>query len=134
MSRFYTLLTENAGQCPWLRLLFLSVGGTRIATSLAAIYRGRLFLIKTGYDAAYAKCSPFKLLTYFAVRHAHETGLREVDFLGDNEPWKLEWTTAARAHHWLFVFSGTPRARLLHPIKFQVVPAIKRCTSQHSRV
>ena len=34
VQRFYTLMTERADECPWLRLLFLSVGGRRIATSL----------------------------------------------------------------------------------------------------
>jgi CelD/BcsL family acetyltransferase involved in cellulose biosynthesis len=134
VERFYTLLIERAGECPWLRLLFLSVGGRRIATAYAAVYANRLFLLKTGYDPEYAKCSPFKLLTYFTVRHACEQGYDELDFLGDTEPWKLEWTTTARPHDWLFVFSGTPRGRLLHPLKFQVVPALRRtCSFQPSR-
>jgi CelD/BcsL family acetyltransferase involved in cellulose biosynthesis len=134
VEQFYTLLTERAGECPWLRLLFLSVGGRRIATAYAAVYANRLFLLKTGYDPAFAKCSPFKLLTYFAVKHACEQGYSELDFLGDTEPWKLEWTSTTRPHDWLFVFSGTPRGRLLHPLKFQVVPALRRtCSSQPSR-
>jgi CelD/BcsL family acetyltransferase involved in cellulose biosynthesis len=133
VQRFYTLLTERARECSWLRLLFLTVNGRRIATSYAAIYDGRLFLLKTGYDPAFAKCSPFKLLTHFAVQHAFEAGLCEVDFLGDTEPWKLEWTSTTRPHDWLFVFAGTPRGRLLHPLKFQFVPALRRCSFQHSR-
>src|SRR5204862_4428329 len=48
VRRFYWLLTENAAAYPWLRLLFLTVGGTRIATSLAAVYGGRLFMFTTG--------------------------------------------------------------------------------------
>lgn len=140
VHRFYTTLAGERRQCQWLRLLFLTLSGKRIATSLAAIYANRLFLLKTGYDPEYAKCSPFKLLTYFALRHAIDAGLEEVDFLGDTEGWKLEWTPTIRPHEWLFVFSGTPRARLLHPIKFQFVPALKRlhgsvtCTFQPSRV
>ena len=85
-----------------------------------------MFLLKTGYDPEFAKCSPFKLLTYFAIHHAIDAHFDEFDFLGDAEAWKLEWTRQTRAHDWLFVFSGTPRARLLHPIKFQFVPALKR--------
>lgn len=134
VQRFYTLLTERAHECPWLRLLFLSVGGRRIATSYAAVYANRLFLLKTGYDPEFAKCSPSKLLTYFALQHAFDQGYSEFDFLGDTEPWKLEWTSTTRPHDWLFVFAGTPRGRLLHPLKFQVVPALRRsCTSQPSR-
>jgi CelD/BcsL family acetyltransferase involved in cellulose biosynthesis len=134
VHRFYTLLTERAEECPWLRLLFLSVGGRRIATSYAAVYANTLFLLKTGYDPEFAKCSPFKLLTYFAVRYAFEQGYSELDFLGDTEPWKLEWTSTTRLHDWLFIFAGTPRGRLLHPLKFQVVPALRRtCSFQPSR-
>ena len=134
VQRFYTLLIERANECPWLRLLFLSVGGRRIATSYAAVYANTLFLLKTGYDPEFAKCSPFKLLTYFALRHAFEQGYDEFDFLGDTEPWKLEWTSTTRPHDWLFVFAGTPRGRLLHPLKFQIVPALRRtCSSQPSR-
>ena len=78
------------------------------------------------FRSSYAKCSPFKLLTYFALRDAFDRGLTEFDFLGDAEPWKLEWTTTTRPHEWLFIFSDTSRARLLYPIKFRMVPALKR--------
>jgi CelD/BcsL family acetyltransferase involved in cellulose biosynthesis len=127
VHRFYTSLAERAGARGWIRLLFLTVGGKRIATSYAAQFGGRLFLCKTGYDPEYAKCAPFKMLTYFAVRDALATGLTEVDFLGGAEPWKLEWTATTRSLDWLFVFSRTWRARLLYFVKFQIAPALKRC-------
>jgi CelD/BcsL family acetyltransferase involved in cellulose biosynthesis len=126
VRQFYTQLADRAAERGWLRLLFLTVGGRRIATSYGACFDRRLFLFKTGYDPAYASCSPFKLLTGCAIRSAYAEGLREVDFLGDAEPWKLEWTSTSRAHDWLFVFSGTRRARLLHSLKFQVAPELKR--------
>jgi CelD/BcsL family acetyltransferase involved in cellulose biosynthesis len=126
VQRFYTLLAERAADRGWLRLLFLTVGGKRIAVSYSAVYDGRLFLLKTGHDREFHTCSPFKLLTHFAAQEAYARGLREVDFLGDTEPWKREWTAAARGHDWLFIFSDTRRARLLHSIKFQMAPEIKK--------
>jgi CelD/BcsL family acetyltransferase involved in cellulose biosynthesis len=126
VQRFYTVLTERAAERGWLELLFLKVGDRRIATSYGSTYDGRLFLFKTGYDPEYATCSPFKLLTYFAIQHAYANGLRELDFLGDSEPWKMEWTTTARSHDWLFVFSDNCRARLLHQLKFKWLPELKR--------
>jgi len=126
VHHFYTRLADRAEKHGWLRLMFLTVGGRRIATSFGAVFNERLFLFKTGYDPEFATCSPFKLLTFFAIQSAYTEGLREVDFLGDAEPWKLEWTSTSRAHDWLFVFAGTTRARLLHSLKFQVVPELKR--------
>jgi len=126
VQHFYTRLVERAMTAGWLQLLFLNVNGRRVATSYSFSYDRRLFLCKTGYDPEYDTCSPFKVLTYFTLRDAFARGFREVDFLGDSEPWKLEWTSTTRRHEWLFVFSGTSRARLLHPVKFRVVPALKR--------
>ena len=126
VQMFYTRLVERAADHGWLRLLFLTAGGKRIAVSYSAVYGGRLFLLKTGHDRDFHTCSPFKVLTYLAVQDSYARGLREIDFLGDTEPWKQEWTSAARAHEWLFVFSHSRRARLLHSLKFQMAPEIRK--------
>lgn len=126
VERFYTRLAERATGRGWLRLMFLRVGDRRVATSYGACYERTLFLFKTGYDPEFAPCAPFKLLTWLAVESAYAEGLREVDFLGDAEPWKLEWTDTSRPHDWLYVFSGSVRARLLHSVKFQMAPELKK--------
>jgi CelD/BcsL family acetyltransferase involved in cellulose biosynthesis len=126
IRRFYGLFAQRAAEQGWLRLLFLTVNGRAIATAYALQYRRRLLLVKTGYDPTYAKCSPFKILTYFALREAIGKGLAEFDFLGDAEPWKLEWTKTTRPHDWVFIFSGTRRARLLYFAKFRLLPAMRR--------
>jgi CelD/BcsL family acetyltransferase involved in cellulose biosynthesis len=126
VEKFYTMLAERGAESGWLRLLFLTTGGTRIAVSYSAVCDERLFLLKTGHDREFHTCSPFKLLTYFAAQDGYARGLREIDFLGDAEPWKQEWTAAARAHGWLFVFSHSRRARLLHSLKFQMAPEIRK--------
>lgn len=126
VERFYSQLADRAGGNGWLRLMFLRVGDTRVATSYGSVFDRRLFLFKTGYDPEYAPCAPFKLLTWLAIESAYAEGLREVDFLGDTEPWKLEWTATSRPHDWLYVFSGSVRARLLHCVKFQMAPELKK--------
>jgi CelD/BcsL family acetyltransferase involved in cellulose biosynthesis len=126
VHRFYTTLVERGTAAGWLQLLFLKVGDRRIATSYGACFKDRLFLFKTGYDPEFATGAPFKILTYFAIQEAYAQGLTEVDFLGDAEPWKIEWTSTSRGHDWLFVFADTMRARLLHSIKFQWLPELKR--------
>src|SRR5262249_45251762 len=126
VKRFYQTLATRASERGWLRILFLSVNGRRIATSYSAVFDNRLFLLKTGYDPAFAKGSPFKVLTHLAIARAYADGRSEVDFLGDTEPWKLEWTSSTRGHDWLYVFSDTARARVIHRAKFQLAPAVKR--------
>jgi CelD/BcsL family acetyltransferase involved in cellulose biosynthesis len=126
VGRLYHAFAQRACAQGWLRLIFLTINGRRIAASYSLCYRRRLFLFKTGYDPEYHACSPFKLLTYFVLREAFATGVEEVDFLGDPEPWKLDWTSTTRGHDWLFLFARNARARALAAVKFQVVPALKR--------
>jgi CelD/BcsL family acetyltransferase involved in cellulose biosynthesis len=126
VRRFYTALIEHGTRAGWLRLLFLKVGDRRIATSYGACFDNRLFLFKTGYDPEFAAGAPFKILTSLAIQEAHAQGLAEIDFLGDAEPWKLEWTSTSRGHDWLFVFGNTVRGRLLHAIKFRWLKELKR--------
>jgi CelD/BcsL family acetyltransferase involved in cellulose biosynthesis len=126
LYRFYIRFARIARERGWLRLLFLTLNGRRIAVAYSLVFENRLFLCKTGYDPEFATASPFKVLTYFAIRYAFETGCMAVDFLGDPEPWKIEWTTSRMPHDWLFVFSNSRRARLLYPLKFQLVPALKK--------
>lgn len=123
---FYSTLIGRGNAAGWLRILFLTIAGRRIAAAYSACFDQRLFLIKTGYDPEYATCAPFKLLTNEAIRHAYAAGLAEIDFLGDDEPWKLEWTTTVRGHDWWFVFGRSVRARLLHSMKFEWAPAFRR--------
>ena len=122
---FYRRFAERAAERGWLRLLFLTLAGRRIAASYSLRYGDRLFLCKTGYDPEFDTCSPFKVLTYFILRDAFAEGLVEVDFLGDLEVWKQEWTRRARSHQWLFVFSSAARARVIYPLKFKVAPAVR---------
>jgi CelD/BcsL family acetyltransferase involved in cellulose biosynthesis len=129
IRRFYVRLAERMAERGWLKLMFLNVNGRRIATSYSIEHNGRLFLCKTGYDPEYNTCSPFKLLMHFIVRYAYAEHASEIDLLGDAEPWKEEWTDKSRPHDWLFVFSDSNRARLLYPLKFQLVPAVKRTGS-----
>jgi CelD/BcsL family acetyltransferase involved in cellulose biosynthesis len=132
VGRLYREFAARASGRGWLRLMFLTVNGRRIASSYSLCYQRRLFLFKTGYDPEFAACSPFKLLTHFILRDAFARGLDEVDFLGDPEPWKLEWTKTRRAHDWLFAFNRSVRGRALAAMKFRLVPALRRCRAAAS--
>src|SRR5436853_954033 len=129
LKRFFTQLAEATSRNGVLRLIFLTVGQSRIAFAYALCYRNKLFVLKAGYDPKYASYSPYNLLCYLVFRDACERGLAEYEFLGASESWKLHWTKQTRSHYWLYVFSTSLRIRLLHYAKFRVVPSLEglRC-------
>jgi CelD/BcsL family acetyltransferase involved in cellulose biosynthesis len=125
-SRFYSMLARRAAECGWILLNSLYVGSKRIAFEYCLSYKNRIHRLKSGYDPSYARYSPSNLLSCLVLRNAFEQGMTEYDFLGGSEDWKLKWTKQTRPHYWLFVFSCAFKGRLLHLIKFQFVPLLKR--------
>ncbi|TLY28697.1 MAG: GNAT family N-acetyltransferase [Nitrospirae bacterium] len=126
LKRFLTQLAGATSRSGLLRLIFLTVGQSRIAFAYALCYRNKLFVLKAGYDPQYATYSPYNLLCYLVFRDACERGLAEYEFLGASESWKLHWTKQTRSHYWLYVFSTSLRIRLLYYAKFRVVPSLER--------
>jgi CelD/BcsL family acetyltransferase involved in cellulose biosynthesis len=123
---FYRRMLQRAAPLGWLHLCFLKVGEARIAVRISLLYRNKLFMLKSGYDEAYHRYSPGQVLTERLLREAWDKKWDEVDFLGDEERWKLSWATDRRPHEWLFVFPNRMKSRLLHGMKFRVIPGIRQ--------
>ncbi len=52
---------------------------------------GALWLLKIGFDEAFARVSPGNLLLMEVIRHAAANGLERVEFLGKDAPWTAAW-------------------------------------------
>ena len=125
VAEFYTRLAEREAELGQLRLSFLRVAGKRIAFSYLLRSRKRLYAVKIGYDPKYHAYSPGNMLLNLVLQDACAEGIEEYDFLGCDDEWKFEWTKEKRDHRWLFLFRNQVRPRLLHYLKFSVIPAVK---------
>lgn len=94
--RFYTDVARWAADRGWLRLAFLRCGENALAFDYCLELDGVHYLVKTGYDPAYREFAPGMILRYEMLRRAFLIGLAHYEFLGDDEPWKLEWATDCR--------------------------------------
>jgi CelD/BcsL family acetyltransferase involved in cellulose biosynthesis len=133
VSRFYSILARRAAERGWMRLHFLQAGPRRIAFDYSLAYKNRIYLLKLGYDPAYAPYSPCNLLLSKVLQQASERGVSEYDFLGESADWKSKWTAHSRPHYWLFVFSNAFKGRLLSSIKSRLIPSLKRHSLQPLR-
>ncbi|HEY3486706.1 MAG TPA: GNAT family N-acetyltransferase, partial [Gammaproteobacteria bacterium] len=133
IERFYRLFAEQAANMGILRLLFLTLNGSRIAFSYALYRQQRLYVLKSGYDPAFAQYSPSHLLCYFAIQGGFDHGMEEYDFLGNSEPWKIDWAREIHAHSWLFIFSRGVRAKLLYKLKFHWIPLLQQLRKRFSK-
>jgi hypothetical protein len=133
ITRFYVTYALRAADRGWLRLHFLTSGATRVAFDYSLQYRNRMFLLKVGYEPAFAPYSPSNLLLARVLENAFEQGLDRYDFLGENADWKQCWANQSTPNYWLFVFAGTAKGRCLHFLKFRLTPLMKRKSLRHVR-
>jgi CelD/BcsL family acetyltransferase involved in cellulose biosynthesis len=79
----------GVGDC--LRLAFLTVGDRRIAAGISFETADRILYYNAGVDPDARDLSPGVLMVERYVRRAIERGIRELDFLRGDEPYKYEW-------------------------------------------
>ena len=115
---------------PWLRerleILVLSREGDPLAYEWNLRTPARLFNLKVGYREEEGALSPGLVLRHHAVARALAAGLREFDFLGEVERYKMHWATGTRPHGTLLAYRGGPRLALVHGIRHRLRPALKR--------
>jgi CelD/BcsL family acetyltransferase involved in cellulose biosynthesis len=95
-ERFYRDVARWAASRGWLRLGFLRLDDRALAFDFSIEAGGVHYLLKTGYDPARRESAPGKLLRHEMLRRAFDAGVSSYEFLGTDEPWKLEWTTSRR--------------------------------------
>lgn len=98
--RFYVEVARWAAERRWLRLAFLHVGERPVAFDLSLEHAGVHYLVKTGYDPAFHAYAPGKILRRDMIARAFACDLESYEFLGLDEPWKMEWTNLTR-QRWL---------------------------------
>lgn len=91
-----------------LRLAFLRLDGRALAFDLAAEEGGRHYLLKTGYEPELRRFGPGMLLRHEMLRRSFDAGVESYEFLGADEPWKLEWASTFRELKLLQAFRPSP--------------------------
>jgi CelD/BcsL family acetyltransferase involved in cellulose biosynthesis len=129
-SDFYTRLARWAVERGALRLSFLRSGEQRVAFQFGLEEAGSYYFLKGGYDPAFARFAPARLLLQDLIRRSFSVGLARFEFLGADESFKLEWTSMRRdlkrveafapsfasVAAWAAVVYGRPVARKLRAL------------------
>jgi CelD/BcsL family acetyltransferase involved in cellulose biosynthesis len=111
-QRFYTAIGRWAAETGSLRLFMLRVDRRPLAMCFALQTHGICHLLKAGYDPAYGRYSPGKLLMHAMIKECFRSGLSRIEFNGDAEPYKLSWTETAHEYQRLEAFAPTVAGQL----------------------
>jgi CelD/BcsL family acetyltransferase involved in cellulose biosynthesis len=108
-EHLYRLYATAACEKGTLLVCFLRIGGRAAAMQLAVTSGDRFWLLKIGYDSAFARCSPGTLLMFETLRYAAARGLQSYELLGTEEPWTQVWTSHVRPCVSLRAYPATVR-------------------------
>ncbi|RMG55986.1 MAG: GNAT family N-acetyltransferase [Acidobacteria bacterium] len=125
---FYKDLARLANARGWLHLWLLRHDGATLAYEYNLRFGKTIYNLKLGFDGAFSRLSPGHALKYLALSEIarNESQVKEYDFLGDVEPYKLGWTRAVRPHVKVYLYH--PRrlyARWLHRLQTQLIEPAK---------
>jgi CelD/BcsL family acetyltransferase involved in cellulose biosynthesis len=90
MARFFRVIVAALAAEAQVELIFLSLGGVRVAAVLCFCDSDESLLYNSGYDPDYAYLSVGLLSKALALRKAIEEGKRRFDFLRGPEPYKYD--------------------------------------------
>jgi len=87
-EKFFYNITQRMAELGQLKLYFLDMDGSSVATSLCFDYSGSRLLYNSGYDPEYGYYSVGLLLNAMCLKDAIDEGLTYFDFLRGPEPYK----------------------------------------------
>lgn len=126
LNRHYRALAHAFARRGQLACYFLTVAGRRVAFHFALVDDHTYYLLKPGFDPALSSYGLGHLLVDAVVRNLIGRGVRELDFLGDDMPWKRDWTAELRPQLFRYLFAPTWRGRALAAWKLRLAPTLKR--------
>lgn len=114
VAQFYRDVAAWAAARGTLRLFFLRLDGRPIAFEYALLDDGALYMLKGGYDPDLRAYGPGLQIASEMLRWSFEQGLRRFEFLGQEEPQKLQWTSDVHDLRRTQAFAPSPAGRLEH--------------------
>ena len=112
LQEFFRTYGRLASASGLLRFFWLRIGGSIAAAKIAVEVYDRLWVLKIGYNASMARCSPGFLLTAETITYAASRGLKSYEFLGSAEDWERRWRPVDRPTNLLVFYPWSMRGCL----------------------
>ncbi len=122
---YYRSLLRLFADSGWLRVNVLKHNDRPVAFTFSGEYKKTIYGLQTGYDLAYKSSSPGRFMMIRLIRDSFEAGIRQLDLLGKDEPYKIELTSTRRGHSKYFIFNDTLTGGLLHTIETVILPGAR---------
>jgi CelD/BcsL family acetyltransferase involved in cellulose biosynthesis len=120
---FFEEIAAAAARFGYFTLYMLELDGSVIAAHYGFTHLERYYSVVVAYDENFRQFSPGHLIIDEILNDCAQRGIRVYDTTGQNQEWKMKWTTQARplSHH--FIFNGA-WGGLTYVLATRVAPTI----------
>ena len=123
---FYRAVARDFARREELRLSWISLDGRMAAFDLCILHRGRLYLLKTGFDEDFRRLAPGLVMRLSIIEHCFEQGLRSHELLGTESEWKAKFATSKRPHVTVRTYGRNPAGFARYAYRGAVRPRLRR--------
>lgn len=110
VERFYRLFADKAMQRGELILQILTLEEIPVAADYCLRSGETVYLVKTGYNEAFASLSPGVLLRFHSLKYLFEQPeISTYSFLGVCDPWKMRWTSLSEEYGHIKIYPKSLR-------------------------
>jgi CelD/BcsL family acetyltransferase involved in cellulose biosynthesis len=120
---FYDEIARAAARHGYFSLFMLELRGRLLAGHFAFVQNGCCFSPIVAYDEAFKQYAPGHLMVAEILRDCCERGIQSYDITGQDQSWKMKWTSVCCAINNYFVFRG-PLGRLAYGIRSGLKSAV----------
>jgi CelD/BcsL family acetyltransferase involved in cellulose biosynthesis len=103
---FYDEMARVAARFGYFSLFMLECNGELVAAHYSFTHQGRCYSPIVTYNEAFRQFAPGHLIISEILAFCAANGIRYFDITGQDQPWKMKWTSAARSMNHYFVFKG----------------------------
>jgi CelD/BcsL family acetyltransferase involved in cellulose biosynthesis len=122
---FHRNLAKVAVKNDWLRLGFLFLDQSPIASQFWITCNNTSYILKTVYDQEYKKFSPGKILTVDMMKYMIDIDkVKLIDYVQGDEPYKRDWTPKRRERKGIIVYANNMKGQVLALVNNRILPAL----------
>lgn len=124
IKAFYDHLALNSGES--IRIAMLYLDDRPIAAQLLRVLNDWVYVLKIGHHPEFRKYSPGQLIMRRTLEHAIDSGVGNLDFLGEEETWKSDWNPTPNGNIRLSLFAPTAKGKYAYWIRHGTRKQVKK--------
>lgn len=125
-AAFYRCVARAFHAREQLRFSRIALDGKTVAFDFGLLHTGRLYSLKVGYEEEFRSLAPALVMRLSMIERCFELGLHTHELLGDDAPWKSQFSSGARDHVGFFAYSRGLGGRTLYGYRAKLRPTLQR--------